>query len=179
MIAQEERFKRSLPVKFTVDELRGKADELADKVARREGLEEEKKRVGADYKARVDAITSDVNLLARHITEKCEYQQVECQAFLDHPAYGQKTIIRCDTGEEVGVETMQPTDRQTVIKWQRATEEHNDKGSSEYDAADDYDGPQVEHEDGDEEGAVVEVVEPAAVIQPVVAEIGTPTEDEE
>lgn len=125
MIAQEERFKRSLPVKFTVDELRGKADELADKVAHRESLEEEKKRVGADYKARVDSITSDVNLLARHITEKCEYQQVECQAVLDHPEYGQKTIVRCDTGEEVGVETMQPADRQIVIQWQRASGDHN------------------------------------------------------
>ena len=173
MIAQEERFKRSLPVKFTVDELRGKADELADKVARREGLEEENKRVGADYKARVDAITSDVNLLARHITEKCEYQQVECQAFLDHPAYGQKMIIRCDTGEEVGVETMQPTDRQTVIKWQRATEDHNANPLADHDAE-----PQAEHEDGDEQGAVIETVEPAAVVEPVVAEIGTPTEDE-
>lgn len=125
MIALEERFKRSLPVKFTVDELRGKADELADKVARREGLEEEKKRVGADYKARIDATTSDINLLARHITERCEYQQVECQAYLDHPDYGKKTIYRCDTGDMVGIETMQPADRQTVIQWEKESKSHN------------------------------------------------------
>lgn len=120
MIALEERFKRSLPVRFTQDELRGKADELADKVARRESLEEEKKRVGADYKARIDATTSDINLLARHITERCEYQQVECQAYLDFPDHGKKTIFRVDTGEEVGVETMQPADRQAAFQWEQA-----------------------------------------------------------
>jgi hypothetical protein len=125
MIALEEKFRRSLPVRFTQDELRGKADELADKVARREGLEEEKKRVGADYKARIDATTSDINLLARHITERCEYQQVECQAWLDWPVHGKKTIFRVDTGEEVGVETMQPADRQTAIQWEKEANSHN------------------------------------------------------
>ena len=117
MIALEERFSRSLPVKFTPDELRGKADELADKVSKHAKLEEEKKQVAADYKARLDQLSAGINLLARHISEKCEYQQVECQAFLDCPDYGKKTIYRCDTGDQVGVETMTPSDRQTAIKW--------------------------------------------------------------
>lgn len=114
MIAQEERFSRSLPVMFSADELRTKADELASKVSRLNRLDAEKKQVGADYKARIDGVQSEVNLLARHISERCEYQQVECQAFLDQPVYGQKTIYRCDTGAEVGVETMNPHDRNTA-----------------------------------------------------------------
>ena len=52
---------------------------------------------------------------------------------------------------------MQPTDRQTVIKWQRATEDHNANPLADHDA-----DHQAEHEDGDEQGAVIETVEPAA-----------------
>ena len=124
MIIHEERFTRSLPVRFTADELRGKADELADKFTKSNKLEEEKKQVGADYKARLDTLGAEMKQLSRHISEKCEYQQVECQAYLDYPEIGKKTIYRTDTGDQVGIETMTPADRQMAIQWIKDQEGH-------------------------------------------------------
>jgi len=156
MVTKEERFTRSLPCPFTADELRMKADDLADKVAKKEAMEEEKKSVQQDYKHRIDALTGEIGLLARHISQKQEHRQIECVALLDNPEFGKKSVYRTDSGELVAVEGMSAADRQLAFKYGSEA-----KGSSEYDAADDYDGPQFEHEDGDEQGAVIEVAEPA------------------
>ena len=82
MVHQEERFSRSLPCKFSPDELRAKADELAESVANLNALEKEKKQVASDYKGRIDNVSAKVSILARHISQKQEYQHVECTATL-------------------------------------------------------------------------------------------------
>ena len=122
MHIQSERFSRSLPVRFTPDELRTKADEMAEKYARVSALEEEKKQVASDYKSRIDVLSSEVATLSRHISQKQEYQQVPCFAYLDWPKYGEKTIVRTDTNETVSVETMGPADRQLAIQFERDTD---------------------------------------------------------
>ena len=122
MHIQSERFSRSLPVRFTPDELRTKADEMAEKYARVQALEDEKKQVASDYKGRIDVLSSEVATLSRHISQKQEYQQVPCFAYLDWPKYGEKTIVRTDTNETVSVETMGPADRQLAIQFERDTD---------------------------------------------------------
>jgi hypothetical protein len=121
MISKEERFSRSLPCRFTADELRVKADELADKVAKREAMEDEKKSVAQDYKHRIDAMPGDITLLARNISQKQEHRQIECVAILDTPEYGQKSVYRTDSGELVGVEHMSAMDRQLAMQFDRDT----------------------------------------------------------
>lgn len=122
MHIQSERFSRSLPVRFTPDELRTKADEMAEKYARVQALEDEKKQVASDYKGRIDVLSSEVATLSRHISQKQEYQQVPCFAYLDWPKYGEKTIVRTDTNETVSIETMGPADRQLAIQFERDTD---------------------------------------------------------
>lgn len=118
----EERFTRHLPVKFTEDQLRSKAEELASKYSRVVRMEDEKKSVAAGYKSRIDVLLAEINLLATHVSEKCEYQNIGCRAFFDSPHYGEKTIYRCDTGEIVGTEAMTNEDRQMVLKFERDTD---------------------------------------------------------
>lgn len=125
MHIQSERFSRSPPVRFTTDELRTKADEMAEKYARVQALEDEKKQVTSDYKGRTDALSAEVATLSRHISQKQEYQHAPCFAYLDWPKFGEKTIIRTDTNETVGVETMGPADRQLAIQFERDTDAHN------------------------------------------------------
>lgn len=126
VIAKEERFHRSLPVRFTEDQVRQFSEDLAEKVAKLQSLEDEKKQVTSDYKSRIDEVAAAVKTLARHVTQKQEYQMVECFAQMDWPKHGVKTVIRTDNSEVVAEETMTPADRQLVMKFTAATNSESD-----------------------------------------------------
>lgn len=121
----EETFSRHLPVKFTEDQIRQKAEEMANKYTKATRLENEKKSAMAGYKSRIDVVLAEIALLAKHVSEKCEYQNVECRAVWDWPVYGEKSIYRNDTGEFVGTEAMEHDDRQLKLKLKRDTVAHN------------------------------------------------------
>ena len=124
-IAKEECFQRSLPVRFTEDQVHQFSEDLAEKVSKLTQLEDEKKQVASDYKSRIEDVTAEVKKLARYVTQKQEFQMVECYAELDSPRHGVKTVVRTDTGEVVGEETMTPADRQMVMKFARETNPDN------------------------------------------------------
>jgi len=118
---EQEKIYRSLPVKFTADQVSQFSDDLAEGVAKLVAIEDEKKQVASDYKSRIEALQAEVKRLARYVTQKQEFQQVECRMMLDHPKHGVKTLIRTDTGEIAAEETMTPADRQMVINLEAGT----------------------------------------------------------
>lgn len=120
---EQEKIYRSLPVKFTEDQVRQFSDDLAEQYAKRNALESEKKQVASDYKARIESADAILSQLARYVTQKQEFQQVECRIILDTPDFGKKTVVRCDTGDVAAVEVMTPQDRQYVINFTPAAEE--------------------------------------------------------
>ena len=119
----EELFNRHLPVKFTEDQVRQKAEEMASKYTRVLRLKEEMKSAASGYKSRIEVVEAEVNLLSKHVTEKCEYQNVKCRAVWDTPEYGEKSIFRMDTGELVGTERMEDCDRQLKLRLEREADQ--------------------------------------------------------
>lgn len=123
MLVKEEKFTRSLPVTFTEDQIRAFSDELATVTVDITELDETRKRVNADFASQLKTKCGRRDVLARHITNKNEYQMVDCVAHMDTPEFGMKTIFRNDTGEQVGVETMTMADRSFVQQGTLAFEE--------------------------------------------------------
>lgn len=123
MLVKEEKFTRSLPVTFTEDQIRAFSAELANITVDITELDETRKRVNADFSSQLKTKCGRRDVLARHITNKNEYQMVDCVAHMDTPEFGMKTIFRNDTGEQVGVETMTMADRSFVQQGTLAFEE--------------------------------------------------------
>jgi len=128
MLIKEEKFSRSLPVTFTPDQIRAFSDELATVTVDITELDETRKRVNADFASQLKTKCGRRDVLARHITNKNEYQMVECVAHMDTPEHGKKTIYRLDTAEVVGVEVMNMADRAFVQQGTLAFDESQQEG---------------------------------------------------
>jgi hypothetical protein len=103
---------RSLPCKFTDEEKRDFARELAQAIGDREGSESEKKRVDAQLKADIERHTETAADRARKLRVGHEYRDVECEDQFDYNDLIVRTI-RLDTGERVGERVMTTDERQT------------------------------------------------------------------
>lgn len=102
---------RDLPCKLTGEELRNYSDTLAAKTAERSELEDAKKQAASNYKARIDAIEADNNLLARKIQTRSENRQVECMWGFDWEE-GIAYLRRTDTWELADRRKITDFDRQ-------------------------------------------------------------------
>ena len=67
-----------LPVELTEPELLAKANASAELWRKGALLEEEKKRITADYKTRIDGIKDEIALLSDQIRSRKELRPVEC-----------------------------------------------------------------------------------------------------
>jgi hypothetical protein len=98
--------KRFLRCRFTPEELLEVGKTLADATNALVGLEEDKKRVMSDFKAKLDAKNADITIASNKISTGYENRSVECDLVMNTPTEGKKTVIRTDTKEKVGVEEM-------------------------------------------------------------------------
>ena len=111
-----EVIKRDLRYTFSNTELLEIGKRLAEGARRLGELDKEKKRITSDYTARMNAVESEVNILSAAILSGYDIRPIECRANLHCPNAGEKTIVRLDTFETVGVEQMTGDEMQTMPK---------------------------------------------------------------
>jgi hypothetical protein len=87
---------RSLKFHFTEDEKRANAMQMAKLVADRGELENQKKQVDADLKARIEAAGGEIIRYSRLVTNGYDYRQTECKWHMNFPHSGYKSLIRMD-----------------------------------------------------------------------------------
>jgi len=95
-----------LKYQFTHDELHQKGVDLARMNSEMLALDNEKKSVVADFKAKIEGKTAEVELTSNHINNGYEYRRIECEIRFNDPSTGWKTVVRKDNGEVVRKEQM-------------------------------------------------------------------------
>lgn len=77
-------------------------------------LEEQKKSVTSDFKAKIDGATAQASILARKIQNGYDFRDVECEEVWD---YDDKVVelIRLDTGETVKSRKITPEELQRKL----------------------------------------------------------------
>lgn len=87
----------------------------ADKAIEKIALENDAKRVGTDFKAKISAVEADLQVLANKISSGYEHRNVVCTEFLGDPEPDKKRIVRDDTGEQVAVHEMSTSELQREL----------------------------------------------------------------
>lgn len=114
--------KRSLRCDLTAKEVHDVSIQLAEKNKSLVAIEEEKKSVTSQYKARIDETKATINKLSNVVTDGFEMREIECTIEYHKPSQGKKTIIRKDLDKTHAIESMeewefnlfnQPDDKET------------------------------------------------------------------
>lgn len=87
----------------------------ADKAIEKIGLENEAKRISAEFKAKIAGCDAELAVLANKISSGYEHRQVTCVEYLGTPAPDKKRVVREDTLEEVGIEDMNAAEMQREL----------------------------------------------------------------
>ena len=106
--------KEYLKCDFTEKEILEFGSDLARKHSEINELEEQKKRVTSDFKAKSDAAEAEASVLARKIQNKHEFRDVECQEIYNYVDKS-VTIVRLDTGEIVKTRNMREDEKQELL----------------------------------------------------------------
>lgn len=106
--------RETLKCLLTEGELREAGSNLARQYSRVAELEDEKKSVTSDFKARIDHATVEASILARMIQNGYKFRTVDCETIWD---FDSKTVsvVRQDTGETVRSRTMTPDELQEAL----------------------------------------------------------------
>jgi hypothetical protein len=109
-------FSESVMCELTHDERLFKGEELAQYMLQLDQLDDEKKRVCDDIKARASEADDKARELARQLREGKVWRDVEC---FESPDYdlGQVNIVSKEDGRVVRVRTMRPEERQQPITY--------------------------------------------------------------
>lgn len=99
--------KRQLRYDFSAKEQHELSIQQARKQKELVELEEEKKSVSSQYKARIDEIKATLNKLSNQVVDGFELREVDCEVRYHQPERGRKTIIRLDTGKVHAFEKME------------------------------------------------------------------------
>ncbi len=94
---------------FNNEEITQKAEQLASACIERNKITDEKKHVNSEYQAKIDAKTSEINILSGHIESGFEKRTAACQMFKDFDK-GFKYYF-CN-GKQVGEEKLNQHDYQ-------------------------------------------------------------------
>lgn len=109
-----EKQTRNLPVKLKEDEVAAKSQELAASIRILEDMEITLKSVSKKLKDDITAKNKEVLNLARIVTDKIEYRDVECYEYRNLTTFTVE-IIRFDTSEIVATRPMTQNERQLVM----------------------------------------------------------------
>lgn len=109
---QKKMIKKNMFLKceFTDKEIEDFGKKLAKLHQEMELLEDEKKAAMSEMKAKMDAIEEEMRKYSRNINRGSEEREIECLIDFNHPKENEKTIIRQDTGEIVGILPMDDAD---------------------------------------------------------------------
>lgn len=94
---------------FTQEEIKEKSKQLAKSCEERNSLEDDKKSVMSDFKAKIDSKSAEINVLSNHINTGHEWLNKTCDVEYDFDA-GKK--IYYWEGMRVGEEKMKSADYQ-------------------------------------------------------------------
>ena len=100
---------------FAPDEWAESARQLATATRLRSELEQEKKEIDSQYKAKIEEQIGRASKLAALLGAGYEMRNVPCEVILDKPEPGQATVVRTDTGEIVRTRPMTEMERQAVL----------------------------------------------------------------
>lgn len=95
---KERPVKAMLKCVLTEEEKRLLADNLADKQAELENLENEKKAVSKDYSSRIELTQATISTASNTYRQGWEVREVECSEIMDHER-GEVRWVRLDTME--------------------------------------------------------------------------------
>lgn len=108
---------RNLQYKFSPDELRQLGRDLAEAQIQMRQLEDDKKRVADEWKARISGKDAEIALLSNMVRSGYEYRDIPCEAVLNEPV-NKKTVRRLDTGEVVGVYDLTDSEKQRTLQFE-------------------------------------------------------------
>lgn len=106
-----EPFYERLPCVLDAQEQLLKSKSLAQLLCDQSNVEMEKKDANADFKRRLDAISTRMGELGLEVRTGREYREVPCTERADYRD-GRVEIIRMDTGEVVRMRALEPHERQ-------------------------------------------------------------------
>jgi hypothetical protein len=113
--SETKKIKRLLRVSLTQAELLAAGKLQADKAIELAAVDNDRKRIADDFKARVTALEAETASLAAKISTGYEYRNVPCTVYLGDPEPAQKRIVRDDTGEQVAIEDMTSDEMQREL----------------------------------------------------------------
>lgn len=108
--------KEFLKYQFTHDELHQKGSDLARINSELISIENEKKAVTAEFKAKQDGKQAEIEVISNHINNGYEHRYIECEVRFNDPNTGMKTIYRKDNGELVRKESMTEEEMQYELE---------------------------------------------------------------
>lgn len=92
--------KRTLRYDFTAVETHDLSIKLANKTKELNAVEEEKKSISSQYKAKVNEVKASCNKLSNQVSDGFEFREIECSVEYHHPLQGVKTLTRSDNGKK-------------------------------------------------------------------------------
>jgi hypothetical protein len=113
-IPEKKDCSQSLRYQFTDAELKERGKKLAETHSKLAQLEADKKRIVSNFGAQVSAVKAEANLLADCVSTGYELRDIPCTATMDAPTIGKKTITRNDTGEQIEVQQMTPSENSSA-----------------------------------------------------------------
>lgn len=108
MPTKTQKTERYLRCNLTENEVLEISRDCAQKVAERDRLEADKKRVTKDFDAQITACEAVISSASEKVRSGYEMRSVRCTVFFDQPVRGRKTIVRNDT--DAVVETLDMTE---------------------------------------------------------------------
>ena len=125
-----EKVTEYLKYTFTDEELLALSKTMAKKNQDLGEVEADKKRIVADFAAKVQAFESEIATLARKVYSGYEHRNVECEVTYHTPEIGMKTITRTDTGEIVREEAMSTSERQEILPFTMESGENGEQAKA-------------------------------------------------
>ena len=112
---ETKKTKRWLRCDLTNEEKLAAGKTQADKAIEMISLENDAKRISAEFKAKIAAVEADLQVLANKISSGYEHRNVPCTEYLGDPDPEKKTVIREDTGEQIAIEDLTEAERQREL----------------------------------------------------------------
>lgn len=97
---------KELVCKLTPEEKADIADQLTERIGRKDWLEDAKKVAAKKYAAQIEEVVAEINDLSNKIRAGEELRSVKCEIRYDDPLPGHKSTYRLDTGARIASELM-------------------------------------------------------------------------
>jgi uncharacterized coiled-coil protein SlyX len=111
---EDKTFQRSVPVKLTQEEYVEKGKQMSREQNEMTSLTARLKEVSTDFKAKIAQKEATINSLSITISNGYEYREIDCR-YEYRPKDGKKDVIRLDTFEIIGTESMTKQDFQEQL----------------------------------------------------------------